>query len=122
MNRFMQKAVKEAERSVAKGWGGPFAAVIVKKNNNGEPEIVACGHNSVVKNNDPTQHGEMVVITKAGKKLKTFDLTGCDLYTTSEPCPMCLAAAMWANIDNIYYGCTIKDNESIGFRDKKFIF
>lgn len=74
----------------------------------------------VLKNNDPTGHGEVVAITKAGKRLKNFGLSGCDLYTTGEPCPMCLAACMWANIDNIYYGCTIKDNEDIGFRDNKF--
>ena len=108
-------AIKEATKGMYAGHGGPFGAVIVK---NGK--VVSKGHNKVIKNNDPTQHSEMQAITKAGKKLGTFDLRGCDMYATGEPCPMCLVATMWANIDNVYYGCTIKDNEKIGFRDRKF--
>lgn len=115
MNKFMKAAIKEAERGISLNNGGPFGAVIVK-----DGKVVARGHNHVVANNDPTCHGEVDAIRKACKKLKTFDLTGCDLYTTGEPCPMCLSACLWANIEHIYYGCTISDNDSIGFRDEIF--
>ena len=71
-------------------------------------------------NNDATAHGEVEAIRAAGLKLNTYDLSGCTLYTTGEPCHMCLCACMWANIDKIYYGCTIEDNGLIGFRDDKF--
>ena len=112
---FMQLAIKEAKTGIEKQHGGPFGAVIVK---NGQ--VVASGHNHVLAYNDSTCHGEVDAIRKAERKLKTYDLSGCELYTTGEPCPMCLAAIMWANIDKVYYGCTIKDNEVIGFRDDKF--
>lgn len=115
MNEFMNIAIEEARIGIKKGHGGPFGSVIVKDN-----VVIAKGHNHVIKNNDPTCHGEVDAIKKACKKLKTFDLSGCELYTTGEPCPMCLCACMWANIGVVYYGCTIKDNEMIGFRDKKF--
>ena len=82
--------------------------------------LIASGHNHVLAYNDPTCHGEIDAIRKACKRLGTFDLTGCELYTTGEPCHMCLCACMWANISKIYYGCTIADNEIIGFRDNKF--
>lgn len=111
----MQLAIKEAKTGIEKQHGGPFGAVIVK---NGQ--VVASGHNHVLAYNDSTCHGEVDAIRKAERKLKTYDLSGCELYTTGEPCPMCLAAIMWANIDKVYYGCTIKDNEVIGFRDDKF--
>ena len=114
-SKYMKMAVMQAKQGIAKKHGGPFGTVIVK---NGE--VVAKGHNHVLKNNDPTCHGEIDAIRKACKKLKTFDLTGCELYTTGEPCPMCLCACLWANIEVVYYGCTIKDNERIGFRDDKF--
>lgn len=115
MNKFMKKAIEEGYKGILNNHGGPFGAVIVKDN-----KIIAKGHNRVVLNNDPTCHGEIDTIRKACKKLKTFDLSGCDLYTTGEPCPMCLSACLWANIENIYYGCTINDNERIGFRDEVF--
>lgn len=111
----MELAVKEARRGVLNGDGGPFGAVIVK---NGE--IVASGHNRVLKNNDSTCHGEIDAIRSAEQKLETYDLSGCQLYATGEPCPMCLAAILWANIEKVYYGCTLDDNEKIGFRDEKF--
>ena len=114
-NKFMRAAIKEAYKGITKGDGGPFGAVIVK-----EGKIVGKGHNKVLKNNDPTCHGEMMAIRDACKKLGTFDLSGCELYTTGENCHMCLCATMWANIDHIYYGATIKDNDMIGFRDDKF--
>lgn len=112
---FMQMAIEEARGGITQGHGGPFGTVIVK-----DGEVVARGHNMVLKNNDPTAHGEMMAIRKAGAALGTFDLRGCTLYTTGEPCHMCLCAIMWANIDKVYYGCTIADNGRIGFRDDKF--
>ena len=114
-NKYMKLAIDEAREGIHKGHGGPFGSVIVR---NGE--VVESGHNRVLADNDSTAHGEMVAIRRAEKKLGTFDLSGCELYTTGEPCPMCLAACMWANIDRVYYGCTIEDNEKIGFRDALF--
>ena len=111
----MQIAIEEAKKGITQGHGGPFGCVIVKDN-----KIIAKAHNMVLENNDPTSHGEINAIQMAGKRLKTFDLSGCELYTTGEPCPMCLCACLWANISVVYYGCTIKDNEKIGFRDNKF--
>lgn len=115
MNKFMKLAIREARRGIRKGHGGPFGAVIVK-----DGKVIAKGHNQVVKNNDPTCHGEMQAIRKACKKLNTFDLTGCEIYTTGEPCPMCLGAILWANLGHVYYGCNIDDTEKIGFRDSVF--
>ena len=114
-NPFMQAAIEEAYEGISHGHGGPFGAVIVK---NGE--IVGSGHNQVLLNNDPTCHGEISAIRDACANLNAFDLTGCVIYTTGEPCPMCLFACLWANIDKVYYGCTIEDNSLIGFRDEKF--
>lgn len=115
MNKFMKEAIREAEKGIDNSHGGPFGSVIVKDN-----KIIARGHNEVIKNNDPTCHGEMQAIRKACKKLKTFDLSGCEIYTTGEPCPMCLSAILWANISKVYYGCNIEDTEEIGFRDLAF--
>lgn len=108
-------ALNEARKGIKAGHGGPFGAVIVK-----DDVVVAKGHNQVIKNNDPTCHGEIMAIHKACKKLGTFDLSGCEIYTTGEPCPMCMAAILWANIEKVFYGCNILDTEEIGFRDKKF--
>ncbi len=116
MNEFMEMAIEEAREGIREGHGGPFGSVIVK-----DGTVVAKGHNHVVKNNDPTSHGEIDAIRKAGKALGTFDLRGCDIYTTGEPCPMCACAIMWSNIDKVYYGCTIEDNARIGFRDEQFM-
>ena len=115
MNKYMRMAINEAKKGIKEGHGGPFGAVIVK-----DEKVVAKGHNLVLKTNDPTNHGEMMAIHKACKKLKTYDLSGCEIYTTGEPCPMCMAAILWANIEKIYYGCNISDTENIGFRDAKF--
>lgn len=112
MNKFMRLALKEAREGISNNHGGPFGAVIVK-----DGEIIATGHNHVVANNDPTCHGEIDAIRKACTKLNTFDLTGCELYTTGYPCPMCLSAIIWANIKKVYYSCDAKDAERIGFRD-----
>ena len=115
MNDFMKLAVEEAEKGIASNEGGPFGCVIVK---NGE--VVGKGHNQVVKNNDPTCHGEMMAIRDACRKTGNFDLSGCELYTTGEPCPMCFGAILWANISKVFYGCNINDTEKIGFRDRRF--
>ena len=115
MNPYMQKAVEEALQGIQAGHGGPFGSVIVR---NGE--IIATGHNEVLLQHDPTCHGEITAIRNACRKLGTHDLSGCELYTTAEPCPMCLGAILWATINHIYYGCTIQDTADIGFRDEKF--
>ena len=115
MNKYMKVAIDEAYNGIKHNHGGPFGAVIVKDN-----KIIARGHNHVLSKNDPTCHGEIDAIRKATKSLKTYDLSGCTLYTTAEPCHMCLCASMWANIDKIYYGCNILDTDTIGFRDDKF--
>jgi len=115
MDKFMNVAILEAKKGITHQHGGPFGAVIVK-----DGKIISRGHNHVVINHDPTLHGEIDAIRKAGKKLKTFDLTGCSIYTTAEPCPMCRGAILWANIDKVYYGCNIEDTDKIGFRDKRF--
>ena len=100
----------------AKTKGGPFGCVIVKEN-----KIVAEGSNKVTMNNDPTAHGEIVAIREACKKLDTFKLSGCDLYSSCEPCPMCLSAIYWSRIDNIYFANTRIDAKSIDF-DDSFIY
>lgn len=110
----MKLAIDEAKTGIREHHGGPFGAVIVK-----DGEVIASGHNRVLERNDSTCHGEIDVIRKAEEKLGTYDLSGCELYTTGEPCAMCLAAIMWANIEKIYYGCTLADNAKIGFRDEK---
>ena len=109
---FMQAAIDEAEKNLLTNDGGPFGAVIVK-----DGKIIARGHNEVLKNNDPTCHAEMQTIRAACEALGTFDLSGCELYTSCYPCPMCLSATIWANIKVVYYGNTAKDAADIGFRD-----
>ena len=116
MNKFMKVAIKEATKGINAHDGGPFGCVIVK-----DGKIIAKAHNQVLKKHDATCHGEMEAIRKASKKLGTFDLSGCELYTTGEPCPMCLSAIYWAHIDRIYYGNSQKDAEKIGF-DDAFIY
>lgn len=113
---FMAAAIEEARKGIHNGHGGPFGAVIVKDN-----QIVGRGHNEVIHNQDPTCHGEMMAIHDACKNLGTFDLKGCELYTTGYPCPMCFGAILWANIAHVYYGCNVIDTEEkIGFRDNAF--
>ena len=108
---FMREAIRLANESVAHG-GGPFGAVIVK-----DGQIVAGSSNSVTIDNDPTAHAEVNTIRKACKKLGTFDLSGCVIYTFCEPCPMRLGAIYWARLDRIYYGNTRKDVRDIDFAD-----
>jgi guanine deaminase len=113
--RFMEQAIKKAEDNIALG-GGPFGAVIVK-----DGQIVALGNNRVTLTNDPTAHAEVTAIREACKVLNTFDLSGCEIYTSCEPCPMCLSAIYWARIEKIYYGNTKTDAKNIGF-DDSFIY
>ena len=110
-NEFMKRAIELSIESVNNG-GGPFGCVIVK----GE-KIVSEGSNKVTSNNDPTAHGEIVAIREACKKINNFSLTGYELYSTCEPCPMCLSAIYWARIDKIYYANTRKDAQKIDFDD-----
>ena len=112
MDKYFLEAVKLARNGVSLGEGGPFGAVIVK---NGQ--IVGRGNNKVLINNDPTAHAEVTAIRDASKNLNTYDLSGCVLYTTSEPCPMCMSATIWSNIKEVYYVTDRRDVASIGFRD-----
>lgn len=109
--QFMRAAIRLADESVEHG-GGPFGAVIVK-----DGEIVAGSSNSVTLHNDPTAHAEVETIRQACQRLGTYDLSGCTIYTSCEPCPMCLGAIYWAHIDRIYYGNTRKDARDIDFAD-----
>lgn len=113
--RFMQIAIELSIQNIKQG-GGPFGAVIVK---NGE--IVSAIANSVTKDNDPTAHAEVNAIRQAAKKLNTFDLSGCDIYASCEPCPMCLGAIYWARLDNLYFAANKHDAKDAGF-DDSFIY
>jgi len=110
-NEFMKRAIELSIESVNNG-GGPFGSIIVKDNN-----IVGEGSNRVTSNNDPTAHAEIVAIRSACKKLNNFSLNGCELYSTCEPCPMCLSAIYWARINKIYYANTREDAGKIDFDD-----
>ena len=112
MNEYMKIAADLSEESISKREGGPFGACIVK-----DGKVVGRGRNMVLKNNDPTAHGEVVAIRDACSNLGTYDLSGCELYTSCYPCPMCLGATIWANIKKVYYGNTKEDAADIGFRD-----
>ena len=112
MNEFMNVAIDLSDDNFDKNYGGPFGACIVK-----DGEIIGKGINRVIKDNDPTAHAEVVAIRNACKKLGTYDLSGCELYTSCYPCPMCLSAIIWANIKKVYYGNTKEDAADIGFRD-----
>ena len=111
----MDEAIRLSLENVKNG-GGPFGAVIVK-----DGEIVARGANGVAHTNDPTAHAEVVTIREACRVLGTFQLNGCELYTSCEPCPMCLGAAYWARLDYVYFGNTASDAAAIGF-DDAFIY
>jgi guanine deaminase len=112
----MQLAIRLATENVRSGVGGPFGAVVVR---NGE--VVATGVNRVTSDNDPTAHAEVNAIREACKALGTFQLPGCVLYTSCEPCPMCLGAIYWARLDSVYFGNTCQDAASVGF-DDHFIY
>lgn len=108
----LRRAIALATENVVSGRGGPFATVIVR-----DGRIVAEAANSVTATCDPTAHGEVNAIRAAGKALGTFTLAGCELYTSCEPCPMCLAASYWARLDAIFYGCSAADAARAGFDD-----
>ncbi len=114
--KFMREAIRLSIENVNYGNGGPFGAVIVK-----DGKIIARGVNNVTKNNDPTAHAEVDAIRKACKELGTFQLDGCELYTSCEPCPMCLGAIYWARPDKLYYANTKQDAANIDF-DDDFIY
>ena len=109
----MKLAVKEAFNGMRTGDGGPFGAVIIK-----DDEVIAVGHNEVIKTNDPTAHAEIVAIRKATAKLGRFDLSDCEIYSSCEPCPMCFAAIHWAKMKKLYYGATRLDAADIDFDDQ----
>ena len=110
---FMHEAVTEALKGLRNNEGGPFGCVIVK-----EGKIVGRGNNKVTSNNDPTAHAEIIAIRDACQHLDTFQLEGCIIYTSCEPCPMCFGAIYWARPDNVYYGCSQQDAAHIGFDDE----
>jgi len=109
---FMHEAIRLAIEGVESGRGGPFGAVVVK-----DDQIVGRGCNCVTSTNDPTAHAEVIAIRDACQALGNFHLTGCELYTTCEPCPMCLAAIYWARLERYYFGCTAHDAAAIQFAD-----
>lgn len=109
---FLRRAIALATENVVLGKGGPFGAVIVR-----DGKIVGEGANSVTAANDPTAHGEVTAIRAACRALGTFTLAGCELYTSCEPCPMCLAASYWARLEAVYYGCSAADAARAGFDD-----
>ena len=113
MNKYMEVASNLAKENLKTNNGGPFGACVVKDGN-----IIGRGSNMVLGSNDPTAHAEIVAIRDACKNMGTYDLSGCDIYTTSYPCPMCLSAIIWSNIKMVYYGNNVKDAYDIGFRDE----
>ncbi len=113
MNKYMRLAIKEAKEGLKKGHGGPFGCVIVK-----DGKVVAKRHNTVLIERDATKHAEINAIQEASKKLKNFNLDGCEVYVTGRPCPMCRAAINWAKINTVYYGCSYDDAKAIGFDEK----
>ena len=113
---FMKQAIRLATENVVSGSGGPFGAVIVR-----DGKVIATGVNQVAATNDPTAHAEVVAIRAACAALGTFQLDGCDLYTTCEPCPMCLGAIYWARPARVYFACTAADAAAAGF-DDAFIY
>jgi tRNA(Arg) A34 adenosine deaminase TadA len=115
-NKFMQRAIELAIENVRSGRGGPFGAVVVKQGT-----IIAEGANSVTPTNDPTAHAEMTAIRAACRVLADFQLAGCDIYTSCEPCPMCLGAIYWARPARVFFACTAGDAAAAGF-DDSFIY
>lgn len=113
---FMREAIRLSVKNVEEGIGGPFAAIVVR-----EGEIISSGTNIVTTSNDPTAHAEIIAIRKACKLIDSFRLNGCIIYTTCEPCPMCLGAIYWARPAAVYYGNTQTDAAEIGF-DDRFIY
>lgn len=114
--QFMRAAIEQARQGMDQNEGGPFGAVVVK-----EGQIIGRGNNKVTSTNDPTAHAEVVAIRDACRHLNSFQLEGCILYTSCEPCPMCLGAIYWARPEKVYFGCTREDAANVGF-DDDFIY
>ena len=112
MNKYMKIAKELSEDNLKTNVGGPFGACVVK-----DGKIIGKGSNHVLSNNDPTAHAEVMAIRDACKNINSYDLNGCELYTSCYPCPMCLSAIIWSNIKKVYYGNTKEDAANIGFRD-----
>jgi guanine deaminase len=112
MNEFLALALEEARRGIENDDGGPFGAVIVR-----DGKVVSWAHNEVLKRNDPTAHAEILAIREASSVLGRYDLSTCEIYSTSEPCPMCFAAIFWARIRRLIFGTTREDVAEIGFDD-----
>jgi guanine deaminase len=113
--KFMQRVLELAQKGMDTGHGGPFGSVIVK---NGE--IIGEAHNEVLSSNDPTAHAELLAVRRASAKLKTFNLSGCELYTNGAPCCMCMSSMLWAKIDRAYYALSMDDSSDIGLGDVSF--
>ena len=108
----MSLAIEEARAGIKAGQGGPFGAVVAKGG-----EVIAAAHNTVLSDNDPTQHAEVRAISRAARKTGTYDLSGCEIYSTTEPCPMCFSAIHWARIDRVIYGTSMGDVAKRGFNE-----
>ena len=114
--QFLQQAIKLASDNVSSGEGGPYGAVVVKDN-----RVIATGANQVTRSLDPTAHAEVMAIRQACRNLNDFQLHGCTLYSSCEPCPMCLGAIYWARVDRVYFACNREDAAAAGF-DDSFIY
>ena len=112
INQYIEMAVEEARKGILAGKGGPFGAVVVK-----DGQVLSKASNEVFSSCDPTAHAEVIAIRRASEKLHNYDLSGCVLYSTGEPCPMCFSAIVWANIKEVYYCASVEEAETIGFRD-----
>lgn len=112
MNEYMKEAIRLSESNIELKDGGPFGAVVVK-----DGKIIGRGKNRVISNNDPTAHAEVSAIRDACSNIKSYDLSGCTVYTSCYPCPMCLSAIIWSNVKKVYYANTKEDADKIGFRD-----
>lgn len=115
MNKYMALAIEEAKKGYKKGHGGPYGSVVVF-----DGKVVGKGHNSMLSKKDPTAHAEMQAIKDACKKLKTYNLSGCEIYTVSEPCVMCLGAILLSGIEKCYFGCTLEDAKVLGLSENNF--
>jgi guanine deaminase len=113
--KFMQRVLELSQRGMQDGHGGPFGCVIVK-----DGSIVAEAHNEVLSSNDPTAHAELLAVRRASGNLKTFNLSGCELYTNGAPCCMCMSSMLWARIDRTYYVLSMDDSRAIGLGDEPF--
>jgi guanine deaminase len=113
--KYMRRVLELAQRGMDTGHGGPFGSVIVK-----DGEIVGEAHNEVLSSNDPTAHAELLAVRRASAKLKTFNLSGCELYTNGAPCCMCMSSMLWAKLDRAYYALSMDDSRDIGLGDEPF--